>query len=200
LLLDVGANTDCKPINLVQFAIMGSIYLTHIYELESPRVGLLSIGEESNKGNDLTKKTYPLLVEKVDHFIGNVEGRDIMKNKAQVIVCDGFVGNIVLKFAESVFGVITHGFKRHLGTNLFSNIGALLVKPTFKKVRMSYDYEEYGGVPLLGINGISIICHGSSSPKAIRNAIRVAVTMREKNVNEHIKEKLNVNKIKGRFL
>ncbi len=192
LLLDVGANTDCKPINLLQFGIMGEAYLKYIYDQPNPKIGLLSIGEEPTKGNILTKKAHELMTANINNFIGNIEGRDIMRNKAEIVVCDGFVGNVILKFAESVFGVITHGLKRHLGTNLFSNVGALLVKPAFKRLKMSYDYQEYGGVPLLGINGISIICHGASTPKAIKNAIRVAVMMKKKNLNEQIRENLNI--------
>lgn len=191
LLLDVGANTDCKPINLAQFGLMGGIYLDHLYSVKDPTIGLLSIGEEATKGNELTRNAYALMVETVPNFIGNVEGRDIMRNKSNVVVCDGFTGNILLKFAEAVLGVITRGFKSHIGKNLFSNMGALLVKPAFRQLKLSYDYQEYGGVPLLGVNGISIICHGSSSSKAIKNAIRVAETMSIKKVNVHIKEQMS---------
>lgn len=200
LLLDVGANADCKPLNLVQFGIMGGIYLDHIYDVSSPKIALLSIGEESSKGNELTRSSHKLMKENIANFIGNVEGRDVMKNKANVVVCDGFTGNILLKFAESVFGVLASGLKRHVGTNLFSNLGAILVKPAFRQLKMSYDYQEYGGVPLLGVNGISIICHGASSPKAIKNAIRVAETMSQKKVNEHIEEKLNNSIQKGNII
>lgn len=191
LLLDVGANTDCKPLNLAQFGLMGGIYLDHLYSVKDPTIGLLSIGEEATKGNELTRNAHALMVETVPNFIGNVEGRDIMRNKSNVVVCDGFTGNILLKFAEAVLGVITRGFKSHIGKNLFSIIGALLVKPAFRQLKMSYDYQEYGGVPLLGVNGISIICHGSSSSKAIKNAIRVAETMSIKKVNVHIKEQMS---------
>ena len=125
-------------------------------------------------------------------FVGNVEGRDILRGTVDIIVCDGFVGNIVLKFAESVMGVLTKGFKRNLGSNLFTNLGAFLVKPAFSELRRNYDYEEYGGVPLLGVNGISIICHGTSSAKAIKNAISVAEKMGIQNVNEHIAETLKI--------
>ena len=197
LLLDVGANADCKPINLLQFGIMGGIYLDHIYDFSNPKIGLLSIGEESSKGNELIRNSYTLMEANIPNFIGNIEGRDVMKNKANVVVCDGFVGNILLKFAESVFGVITSGLKKHVGTNLFSNLGAILVKPAFRQLKMSYDYQEYGGVPLLGVNGISVICHGASTPKAIKNAIRVAETMNQKKVNEHIRVKLSHSIQKG---
>ena len=119
-------------------------------------------------------------------FVGNIEGRDILRGKVDLVVCDGFVGNIILKFAESIMGVLTKSIKRNLGSNLFVNLGALLVKPAFSELRRNYDYEEYGGVPLLGVNGISIICHGSSTGKAIKNAIIVAEQMGLKKVNEHI--------------
>lgn len=189
-IIDVGANVDSKPVNLLQFALMASIYLDHILNQKNLKVGLLNIGEEEKKGNELSLAAYQLLKNKIPDFIGNVEGREILKGRADIIVCDGFVGNIVLKFAESVIGVMTKSFKRNLGSNLFFNLGALLVKPAFSEIKRSYDYQEYGGVPLLGVNGISIICHGSSTAKAIKNAIRVAEQMRVKSVNEHIAQKL----------
>jgi len=156
-LIDVGANTDCKPINLLQFAIMGRIFVNHIYGNANLRIGLLNIGEEEKKGNDLTQATFQLMKQKLDGFYGNVEGRDILKGTVEIIVCDGFVGNIILKFTEGVMGVLSKSFKRTLGSNLFTNLGALLVKPAFSELRRNYDYQEYGGVPLLGVNGISII-------------------------------------------
>ena len=191
-LIDVGANSDCKPLNLLQFGIMGGIYVDHIYDKPDLSIGLLNIGEEEKKGNELSQAAYQLMKNKLRGFVGNVEGRDILKGKVDIIVCDGFIGNIVLKFAESVMGVLTKSFKRNLGSNLFTNIGAFLVKPAFSELRRNYDYEEYGGVPLLGVNGISIICHGSSSPKAIKNALLVAEKMSTKNVNKHIAETLKI--------
>ena len=191
-LIDVGANSDCKPINLVQFGIMGGIFVDHIYDGANPTIGLLNIGEEEKKGNDLTQEAYQLMKKNIRGFIGNVEGRDILKGKSDIVVCDGFIGNIILKFAESVMGVLTKSFRRNIGSNLFTNLGALLVKPAFSELRRNYDYEEYGGVPLLGVNGISIICHGSSTAKAINNALSVAERMSVKNVNEHISETLKI--------
>jgi len=191
-LIDVGANSDCKPINLVQFGIMGGIFVDHIYDGSNPTIGLLSIGEEEKKGNELTQAAYQLMKKNLRGFVGNVEGRDILKGKVDIVVCDGFVGNIILKFAESVMGVLTKSFRRNIGSNLFTNLGALLVKPAFSELRKNYDYEEYGGVPLLGVNGISIICHGSSSAKAIKNAMLVAERMSVKNVNDHISETLKI--------
>jgi len=190
LLIDVGANVDSKPEHLVQFSLMGSIFISHIYNVNNPRIGLLSIGEEKTKGNDLVLSAYPLMASKVPNFIGNVEGRDILCGKADVIVADGFVGNSILKFAESVFSVFGSSFKRNIGKNLFSLLGAFMVRHAFREMKSSFDYQEYGGVPLLGVNGISIICHGRSTAKAIKNAIRVAVDMSEKEVNQHIYEAL----------
>ncbi len=190
LLIDVGANVDSKPQHLLQFGLMGSIFINYIYGIENPRVGLLSIGEEKTKGNDLVLSTYPLMVAKMPNFIGNVEGRDILHGKADVIVTDGFVGNIVLKFAESVLGVFGRAFKASVGRNLFSLLGAFLVRHAFREMKSSFDYQEYGGVPLLGVNGISIISHGRSTAHAFKNAVRVAVEMSEKKVNQHIYEEL----------
>jgi len=185
-LIDVGANADCKPVNLLQFGIMGQIFVDHIFNKQDLTIGLLNIGEEEKKGNEVSIAAHQLMKKECTGFVGNIEGRDILKGKVDVVVCDGFVGNIILKFAESIMGVLTKSIKRNLGSNLFVNLGALLVKPAFSELRRNYDYEEYGGVPLLGVNGISIICHGSSNGKAIKNAILVAEQMGLKKVNEHI--------------
>ncbi|UCF63708.1 MAG: phosphate acyltransferase PlsX [bacterium] len=190
LLIDVGANVDSKPIHLLQFGLMGSIFIRHIYGIKKPRVGLLSIGEENTKGNELVIAANALMAARVPDFIGNVEGRDILHGKADVIVTDGFVGNSILKFAESLTTVFGSSFKRSLGKNVFALLGAFMVRHAFKEMKSSFDYQEYGGVPLLGVNGISIICHGRSTAKAIKNAIRVAVEIREKEVNLHIQEQL----------
>jgi glycerol-3-phosphate acyltransferase PlsX len=188
--IDVGANADCKPVNLYQFAIMASIYVDHVFGKKNLSVGLLNIGTEEKKGNEVSQAAFKLMKENLPEFYGNIEGRDILRGKVDIIVCDGFVGNIVLKFAESVMGVVSKGIKRNLGSNLFTNIGALLVKPAFSALRQKYDYEEHGGVPLLGVNGISIICHGRSTGKAIKNALYVAEKMSMKKVNDHIAELL----------
>ncbi len=189
-LIDVGANADCKPINLLQFGIMGSIFVNQIYGKQDSTVGLLNIGEEEKKGNEVTQVAHQQMKKECRGFAGNIEGRDILKGKVDIVVCDGFVGNIILKFAESVMSVLSKNFKRNLGSNLFINLGAFLVKPAFSEMRRSYDYQEYGGVPLLGVNGISIICHGSSTGKAIMNAIHVADLMGSKKVNDHIAKTL----------
>ncbi len=191
LLIDVGANSDCKPYHLLQFGLMGSIYMEYIYEIPNPRVGLLNIGEERSKGNELTQATFNLMEEYLPSFVGNVEGRDVLHGKADVVVTDGFTGNVVLKFAESFVEVFGSGLKRRIKKNLFAMAGMFLMRPAFKAMKRRYDYEEYGGVPLLGIDGISIICHGTSTPKAMKNAIYVARIMGEKQVNKHIQEELS---------
>lgn len=191
LLIDVGANTDCKPINLFQFGLMGSIFTKMIYQIKNPRISLLNIGEESSKGNEVTTTAYQLMEKDLPNFKGNCEGRDILHGNADVIITDGFVGNILLKFAESVLGVFGRSFKRSIGKNLFSLTGAFLVRHAFRDMKRNFDYQEYGGVPLLGVNGISIICHGSSSAKAIKNAIKVAKRMGERGVNQHIQEEIS---------
>lgn len=189
-LVDVGTNLECRPEHLLQFGIMGNIYMKNVYHLPEPKVALLNIGEEAAKGSEVVQEAYALLSRSALNFIGNVEGRDVMSGKADVIVSDGFVGNIVLKFAESFNGVYSKTLKRKIGKKVFSNIGAFLLKPTFDRLRRIYDYEEYGGAPLLGINGTCIICHGSSTPKAIKNAVNEAATMIHKNVKKKISHEL----------
>ncbi len=190
LLIDVGANLECKPIHLLQFGVMGDIYMKNVYHIAEPRVGLLNIGEEATKGREIHKEGNKLLAESNLNFVGNVEGRDIMSGLVDVIVCEGFIGNIVLKFAESFNGVYSKTLKRKIGKKVFSNVGAFLLKPTFKRLRRIYDYEEYGGAPLLGINGTCMICHGSSTPKAIMHAVIEASSMIKQRVNEKISQEL----------
>ena len=191
-LIDVGANIDCKPRNLMQFGIMGSIYMSRIIGIENPKVGLLNIGEERNKGNDLTVQAYDLLEKSPINFCGNVEGRDVLKGVTDVVVCDGFIGNILLKFAESVGGMLSFHMKRYIGKKLLYNLGAFLLKPTFRGLRKIMSYEEYGGVPLLGVNGIVIIGHGRSTPKAVTNAILEAAKMVEARVNDQIEKEMQL--------
>ncbi|NIR49487.1 phosphate acyltransferase PlsX [candidate division KSB1 bacterium] len=190
LLIDVGANLECRPDHLLQFGVMGNIYIKNVYDLASPRVGLLNIGEEETKGDDVVRQAYQLLSQSDLNFVGNVEGRDVMSGLVDVIVCNGFVGNIVLKFAESFNGVYSKTLKRKIGKKVFSNIGAFLLKPTFERLRRIYDYEEYGGAPLLGINGTCVVCHGSSTPKAIKHAVIEAAMMIKRNVNQKIRNEL----------
>lgn len=178
MVIDMGANTDCKPPYLLQFAVMGSAYMHSVFGVESPRVGLLSNGEEETKGDQLTQEAHKLIKAAAPgaglNFIGNVEGRDINSGGVDVVVCDGFVGNVVLKLSEGLAKMLLDTIKKELTANLISYAGAALAKPAFDRVRKQLDYQEYGGVPVLGVNGVSIISHGSSHAKAIKNAIRVA--------------------------
>ncbi len=172
---------------------MGSIYFSHMFSSKNPTVGLLSIGEEKSKGNELTIESHKMISGADLNFIGNLEGRDILKGKADVVVCDGFVGNIILKFAESINSFLKESIRRKIKINPFAQVGALLMKPAFKDLKKNLDYSEYGGAPLLGINGVSIICHGGSSGKAIRNAVVMAKTMVTENVNNHIEQRVKTN-------
>jgi len=191
LVLDVGANSECKAQNLLEFGIMGSIYSESVLNKANPRVGLLSIGEESNKGNDLILSSHKLLLESQLNFVGNVEGNKILKGSCDVVVCDGFVGNVMLKFAESMDGFLTSIVKKQIKRNLFSKMGILFLQASLRRLKKVLDYSEYGGAPLLGVNGVCIVAHGGSSPKAIKNAIKVAYQMSKRNVNSKIKEVLS---------
>jgi glycerol-3-phosphate acyltransferase PlsX len=186
ILMDVGANVDCKPAHLVQFAIMGTVYARDMFEVERPRVGLLNIGEESSKGNEQALETYQALSRTSLNFIGNVEGRDILNGGADVIVTDGFIGNILLKFSESVLQFLNFGMKEELEQSPLARTGAFLLKPALKRMRRRMDYAEYGGAPLLGVNGTAIIGHGRSSAKAVKNAIRAAKTSVERDLKGDI--------------
>jgi glycerol-3-phosphate acyltransferase PlsX len=190
LVLDVGANSDCKVHNLIEFAHMGVIYYSYMYDDKRPKVALLSIGEERSKGNDLTIETYKKLSNNSLNFVGNIEGRDVLTGQADVVICDGFVGNIILKFAESIKSFIFDKFKAQVSSNLFSRAGAALMAPFLRRLKKTFDYAEYGGAPLLGINGVTIICHGSSNARAVANAIRMARGMVTREVNEHIGKEL----------
>jgi glycerol-3-phosphate acyltransferase PlsX len=190
LLLDVGANSDCRPEDLLQFALMGSIYYSHLFGEMTPTIGLLSVGHESVKGNDTTLKANALLQKSSLNFIGNVEGGDILKGKTNVVICDGFVGNIILKFAESLHGLFKVSMGRLVRKYLFSQIGAILMRPTFDGIRKLFDYQEYGGAALLGIKGVCVIAHGRSSTRAIQNSILAAYKMAVEDINTHIRTKL----------
>ncbi|MBN2029451.1 phosphate acyltransferase PlsX [bacterium] len=189
-LIDVGTNVNCKPIHMLQFGMMGSIFVNHILGTEKPKVGLLNIGQEAVKGNETLQSTYRLLEKSALNFIGNIEGRDIMRGRADVIVCDGFVGNILLKFGESLARMIALTLKRKIGGNIAGTIGHFLIRPKFRKLLKLFDYQEYGGAPLLGVKGNCIISHGSSGPRAIRNAIRVAWNMAREGVTRHIENQI----------
>ncbi|MEA1953335.1 MAG: phosphate acyltransferase PlsX [Campylobacterota bacterium] len=194
LVLDVGAVTDCTPENLFQFGAMGEAYAQNILGIPSPKVGLLSNGSEDSKGNALTKEAFALL-KNLDGFIGNVEGRDIFNGNTNVIVCDGFTGNILLKTSEGVVSTIFTLMKQHIRKSLPAKIGALMMKKkVFGNMKKQVDYAEYGGAPLLGINGCAIISHGSSNAKAIKNAIFQAIRYTESDVNSTIERLLSNNK------
>jgi phosphate acyltransferase len=191
VLLDVGANVACKPHHLVQFAIMGHLFSKKIVGIASPRVGLMSVGEEESKGNDLTKEVHKALKEVRINFLGNVEGRDIYNGRADVIVCDGFTGNVALKTSEGLIEAVLKLLKEELSSNLQAMLGALLSQQSFKRLKKRLDYAEYGGAPLLGLRGVSIICHGRSSSTAIKNAIRVAKEFAENQVNAKLEIELS---------
>ena len=191
VVLDVGATSDCKPQHLVQFAMMGSCYAQDVLGLPEPRVGLLSVGEEPSKGNELTIATHELLAKGTGiRFIGNVEGRDIVKGEVDVVVCDGFTGNVVLKLAESVLTLVTSSIKEEVMKSLQTKVGGLLMKPAFDGLKKQFDYAEYGAAPLLGVDGVVFIGHGRSSARAIRSGLRTTATFVEQRVNEHIQELL----------
>ncbi len=186
LLLDVGANVDSDPGNLVQFAVMGDIYARDVLRIRSPRVGLLSIGEEDSKGNALTRDTLPLLRALPIQCIGNVEGRDLYNNRADVVVCDGFVGNVALKSSEGLARLVNTSLKESLKSTVTSQVGALLSRAAFAAFKKRLDYTEYGGAPLLGVRGVCIVGHGSSNDKAVMNGIRVTAEFAHARVNAAI--------------
>ena len=194
VLLDVGANSDCRSSWLVQFAHMGAVYARYLMGREEPRVGLLSIGEEDTKGNSLVLETLPLLRHARHlNFIGNVEGRDILKGACDVIVTDGFTGNVVLKTAEGVAGMLAHKVKQELKRDLLARAGALFLLPALQRVKAEVDWEEYGAAPLLGVNGVCFVGHGSSGPRAFCSAIRTLTRFVELRVNEHIREEIEAD-------
>ncbi len=190
VLLDVGANVSCKPHHLVQFAVMGNLFSKKIVGVANPRVGLMSVGEEESKGTDLTKEVHRALKEVRLNFIGNVEGRDIYNGRADVIVCDGFTGNVALKTSEGLIEAVLKLLRDELSSNMQAKLGALLSQRSFKRLKKRLDYSEYGGAPLLGLRGVSIICHGRSSSNAIKNAIRVAKEFAESHVNAKLEAEL----------
>jgi glycerol-3-phosphate acyltransferase PlsX len=190
VLLDVGANVDCDPENLVQFAVMGHMYAKNVLHVASPRVGLLSIGEEDSKGNSLTRDTLPLLRGLGLNFIGNVEGRDLFNGRVDVVVCDGFVGNVALKTSEGLAKLVSSSLRESLKSTVTSQVGAMLSQRAFKAFKSRLDYSEYGGAPLLGVRGVCVVGHGSSNERAVMNGIRVAAEFAEASVNAGIEAKL----------
>ena len=195
LVLDVGANIEPKPRHLYEFAVMGSKYMTRIFGIENPSVGLLNIGEERSKGTESVLQTYELLEASSLNFLGNIEGRDILMGKADVVICDGFTGNVILKFAESVMAMLKAKFRDYAGRGLLQKLAIGLTSIPLKQVFKELDYQEYGGVPLLGVNGVVIIGHGKSSPKALQNMIIRAVEVVRKDVNRTIELALNAESI-----
>jgi phosphate acyltransferase len=190
MLLDVGANVDCKPHNLEQFAVMGDIYFRSMFGTPRPRVGLLSIGEEEGKGNELTRVSYTLLKQLPINFIGNVEGRDIYNGKVDVIVADGFVGNVALKSSEGVVNLVRATLKETLASTITRQVGYLLSRSAFSDFKKRLDHTEYGGAPLLGVKGACFITHGSSNANAIKNAIRVAAEFAEREITMKIEKEM----------
>ncbi len=190
VLLDVGANVDCDPENLVQFAVMGHMYAKNVLHVAQPRVGLLSIGEEDSKGNSLTRDTLPLLRGLGLNFIGNVEGRDLFNGHADVVVCDGFVGNVALKTSEGLAKLVSSSLRESLKMTVTSQVGAMLSQKAFKAFKSRLDYSEYGGAPLLGVRGVCVVGHGSSNERAVMNGIRVAAEFAAASVNSGIEAKL----------
>ena len=194
IILDVGANVDCDAHNLFQFALMGEVYAKAVLNKEDVKIGLLSNGEEESKGNSVTKEAFKMLKESFDNFVGNVEGNDIFKGEVEVIVTDGFIGNIVLKTSEGAAEVIAKLIKNEINNSGFlQKLGALLLKPVFNTLKKATDYAEYGGAPLLGVNGCVIIAHGKSNAKAMKNAIFQAISFVENDVNEKIKQSLKAH-------
>jgi glycerol-3-phosphate acyltransferase PlsX len=189
LVLDVGANVDCDAKNLFEFGIMGQVYAEDVLNVDEPIVGLLSNGEEESKGNEVSKEALELL-KQIDHFTGYVEGTDIFNGSTDVVVCDGFVGNIMLKASEGVADTISKIIKNNLKRSLISITGAVLMRKVFKKLKLKVDYAEYGGAPLLGVKAPVIIAHGKSNAKAITNAIFQAIKAADSNLNEDIQERL----------
>lgn len=200
ILLDVGANVDCKPHHLEQFAIMGDIYSRSIFGIRRPRIGLLSIGEEDSKGNELTKEAFKSLKRAPINFLGNVEGRDIFKGDVDVIVCDGFTGNVALKLSEGLIETFKTMLGKEIQKTLSAKVGYIFAQNAFREFSRRLDYSEYGGAPLLGVKGITIVCHGRSNANAIKNAVRVANECCKHNVNQVIETeftKLGITRTAG---
>ncbi len=196
VLIDVGGSVDCRPAHLIQFGVMAQAFASSCLNIPSPRVGLLSIGEEVGKGNDQVRQAHPLFERSTLNFVGNVEGRDIFAGDVDIIVCDGFVGNVALKLSEGMASAMTRMLKGALNKTLLGRMGAMLAERNFKDFKKSLEYEEYGGAPLLGINGVGIVCHGGSSARAIKNAIALAASYVENGVLGKMVSQLNTVEVK----
>jgi len=197
VLLDVGANVDSKAAHLEQFAVMGEMYYRAIFGTRRPKVGLLSIGQEEMKGNELTREAHARLKRLPLNFVGNVEGRDVFAGNVDVIVCDGFIGNVALKISEGVAQLIVGLLKEALRSTLTAQVGSLLSRRAFEDFKKKIDYSEYGGAPLLGVRGVTVIAHGSSNANAIKNAIRVAAELARAKMNEKIEHELSAGAIRS---
>ncbi|MBE9536979.1 MAG: phosphate acyltransferase PlsX [Proteobacteria bacterium] len=193
VVLDVGGNVECKPTHLAQFAVMGEVYAKYVLGIDNPRVGLLSNGSEEEKGTETTRRAHAMLKNSSLNYAGYIEGRDIYDGSIDVVACDGFVGNVVLKVSEGLADAMGKMLKEELGKSLLAKAGFLLAKKSFKQIKKRMDYAEYGGAPLLGINGVGFICHGGSNAKAIKNAIRYAAEYVQANTNKHLLEELEKN-------
>ncbi len=191
ILIDAGATVDCEPNHLIEFAVMGMCYAKYMLKKENPRIGLLNVGEEEAKGNHLSKETFKILRKTSLNFVGNVEGRDLFRNIADVIVTDGFIGNVALKSIEGSARIFQHLLKQSIAQSWVSKLGALLMKNAFGNLKRRFDYAEYGGAPLLGIDGVCIISHGRSNAKAVKNAIRVAQEAISNKINRHIEDEMD---------
>ena len=192
VIIDVGANIDPKPIHLLQYGIMADAYSRYILHKANPTVGLLNVGEEESKGTDFIKDSHILLSESKLNFTGNIEGRDIFVGNSDIILCDGFVGNVILKVSESIVDTIVKLLKQEIKANFIATLGAALASAAFNELKKKMDYSEYGGAPLLGVDGCCIISHGSSNTKAIKNAIKVAAEFKTQDVNKHIVDELEI--------
>jgi glycerol-3-phosphate acyltransferase PlsX len=190
VLMDAGANIDARPEHLLQYAFMGSVYSRHVLGYKNPTVGLISLGEEDVKGNEKTKEVFKMLKRSSLNFVGNIEGRHLFEDPVEVVVCDGFVGNVILKTCESISVAIFQWLKHELSRTPMRKLGAFMARESFRTIKDKTNYEEYGGSPLLGVNGICIIAHGSSTPLAVKNALRVAAESIEHQVNPHIIEEV----------
>ncbi|MDP2912453.1 MAG: phosphate acyltransferase PlsX [Candidatus Omnitrophota bacterium] len=190
IIIDVGANINPKPMHLFQYGIMADAYSKYILHKPNPVIGLLNVGQEETKGTDFAKEAHALLSESKLNFIGNIEGRDIYAGAADIVLCDGFVGNVILKISESVIDTIVKLLKQEIKTSIVATLGAAMASNAFNELKKKMDYSEYGGAPLLGVDGRCIISHGSSNPKAIKNAIKVAGEFKNQEVNKHIVEEL----------
>lgn len=195
VVLDVGATSEVQPRNLLQFAVMGEMFARHILEIDKPSIGLLSIGEEEQKGKEVVVKTNRMMQASLPNFYGNIQGNDILKDTTDVVVCDGFVGNVILKFAEAIAEMVFSTLKREIRKGFWTRVGAWMMKPAFRRFKRAWDYSEYGGAPLLGIKNVVIICHGKSSPKAIKNAILVASKFATADVNACISRQISEYKL-----